>query len=56
MTRLLYPLIEVVDRSGQADEIHANSFRKSQLSIAIDVLCVSKVNKVQEEESRGPFL
>ena len=47
MTRLLYPLIEVVDRSGQADEIHANSFRKSQLSIAIDV--PSWVNKVQEE-------
>ena len=47
MTRLLYPLIEVVDRSGQADEIHAKSFRKSHLSIAISV--PSWGNKVQEE-------
>ena len=47
MTRLLYPLIEVVDRSGQADEIHAKSFRKSHFSIAISV--PSRVSKVQEE-------
>ena len=47
MTRLLYPLIEVVDRSGQADEIHAKSFRKSHFSIAISV--PSRVIKVQEE-------
>ena len=49
MTRLLYPLIEVVDRSGQAaDEIHARqSFRKSHLSITISV--PSRVNKVREE-------